>query len=312
MKNFPATLKIILLWLTSLTSAPVLAQVADVDGNTYPTVRIGSQEWMAENLRTSRFNNGDSILEEEDNAVWPTLTEPGMCWYDNDSATHHFLYGRIYNGYVAMDPDICPAGWSVPSEQDWDKMISSLGGASMAGGKLKQAGTEHWEEPNTGATNNSGFTALPGGFRSHADGTFNYRGQRAGWFVTTPGSGVLFKWVSWSLESSGSGPIAPEAGLAIRCFRNVSVSIDGKAEAAKMKVYPIPASGALMIERPGTPQTKRIEAVLTDATGRIVKKEWLLTDVHALDVTGLANGTYLLQLIANDAVIHFEKVVLIK
>ena len=134
-----------------------LGIVNDIDGNSYHSVIIGTQVWMVENLKTTKFRNGDPI---------PYFTQSydrGYCWYNDDIANKD-PYGAIYNYYTATDiRGICPLGWHVPSIAEWTTLINYLGGNSIAGGKLKEAGTAHWLSPNTGATNESGFTALPGG-----------------------------------------------------------------------------------------------------------------------------------------------------
>jgi uncharacterized protein (TIGR02145 family) len=138
--------------------------VVDKDGNIYSVVKIGTQTWMRENLKTRKFLNGDSI---------PTTTrdisaeaEPEYQWaYDNNESIAD-VYGRLYTWHTVTDSrNICPAGWHVPSDQEWEQLKSTLGGDG-AGGKLKEAGTVHWMTPNEGATNATRFTALPGGYRS--------------------------------------------------------------------------------------------------------------------------------------------------
>jgi uncharacterized protein (TIGR02145 family) len=137
--------------------------VADIDGNNYKTIHIGTQVWMAENLKTTRYNNGTEI---------PSLAslrgdqyKPLYGWYNNDEVSFKPAYGAIYNGYSVSTGKLCPVGWHVPTDVDWNRLATYLGGVSVAGGKLKESGTSHWKSPNTGATNESGFTALPAGFR---------------------------------------------------------------------------------------------------------------------------------------------------
>ena len=137
--------------------------VTDADGNEYNVVTIGTQTWMAENLKTTKYNDGTSIpLVENDNS-WENLTTPGYCWYKNDPLYGNF-YGALYNWYAVNTGKLCPTGWHVPTQAEWTTLIDYLGGSSIAGGKLKQTFILHWHEPNE-ATNESGFTALPGGYR---------------------------------------------------------------------------------------------------------------------------------------------------
>lgn len=148
----------------------------DGDNNNYSIVEIGSQVWMAENLKTTKFNDGSAITLVADNTEWGNLTSPGYCWFNND-VTHKEVYGALYNWY-ALDAgsndgkNVCPASWHVPFDEDWNTLTSFLGGETVAGGKMKETGLAHWYSPNTGATNESGFSALPGSFR-YSNGGFD-------------------------------------------------------------------------------------------------------------------------------------------
>jgi uncharacterized protein (TIGR02145 family) len=128
--------------------------VADVDGNVYKTTKIGEQEWMAENLRTTRFNDGFPILGG--------LESGGYDWSSEHGESFKKLYGYLYSG-LAINSNICPAGWHIPGDNEWEQLVEYAGGAEVAGGKLKEEGTEHWVG-DSGATNEFGFNALPGGY----------------------------------------------------------------------------------------------------------------------------------------------------
>jgi uncharacterized protein (TIGR02145 family) len=149
------------------------ANAVDIDGNNYQGVRIGGQIWMSENLKTSRYNNGDLIPIVTDNAAWSALTTGGRSWYANDSATYENPYGNLYNWYAVNDSrKLCPLGWHVPTDAEWTILTTYLEGESVAGGKMKSTGITYWFEESTGTDNSSGFSALPGGFRYY-DGSFN-------------------------------------------------------------------------------------------------------------------------------------------
>jgi len=276
----------------------VYGQVSDIDGNQYSTVVIGTQEWMAENLRTSRLNDGTPIPLITVNSSWFGADGMAMCWYNNDSALHHVPYGRLYNGYVAEMSNVCPMGWQVPSTGDWDAMISFLGGVNVAGGKLKEIGLAHWEHPNTGATNSSGFTALPGGFRSHLDGTFNYKGFRGGWFVTVTGGGLAFRFTSWELESVGSGPVTTSMGLSIRCFRYTTSTEEVRSGPAEINIYPVPANEQLHIDLGRIPEHNTVVRV-TDLTGRILLITPLTSQINTLNISHLPAGIYTAEVTTN-------------
>jgi uncharacterized protein (TIGR02145 family) len=136
-------------------------------------VTIGTQVWLRENLKTTKFNDGTPITNYPKDTSWGSMS-PIYCWYNNDSATYKAAYGALYNWYTVNTSKLCPTGWHVPSDEEWKTLEIYLGlsqaevnnryrGTSL-GGQLKETGTTHWESPNTGATNTSGFTALPGGF----------------------------------------------------------------------------------------------------------------------------------------------------
>jgi len=146
--------------------------VADSEGNKYKIIIIGNQVWMAENLKATKYNDGTSISLVTNNTAWINLTSPGYCWYNNDQSTNKYTYGILYNWYTISTGKLCPTGWHVPTDAEWVTLITYLGGENIAGGKLKESGTTHWQSPNTGATNESGFTALPSGDRIGADGSF--------------------------------------------------------------------------------------------------------------------------------------------
>ncbi|MCB0670199.1 MAG: fibrobacter succinogenes major paralogous domain-containing protein [Saprospiraceae bacterium] len=167
----------------SLTGRPLY----DVDGYRYTTVIIGTQTWMKENLKTSKFLNGDPIPQVFDNTTWSSLNSGAYTWYEN--ATEKDLdYGKLYNWYAVTDVrKLCPVGWHIPTAEDWNTLINFLGGTSQAGGKMKESGLKHWNDPNTGATNESGFSGLPGGLRSF-NGTFHFLGISGLWWGTPAGN----------------------------------------------------------------------------------------------------------------------------
>ena len=158
--------------------------LTDIEGNFYNWGKIGTQDWLLENLKTTRYNDGTSIPYVEANNEWFALTTQAYCWYDNDSATNKGTYGALYNWYAVSTEKLCPVGWHMANDEDWTKLIDYLGGENVAGGPLKERTTTHWDPPNNGATNESGFTALPGGFRDYT-GTYFLLGISALWSSST-------------------------------------------------------------------------------------------------------------------------------
>ena len=169
---------------TSSVFNPLLTygSVTDQDGNTYATIVIGTQEWMAQNLRSTTYANGDPIPNVTDNGTWAGLTT-GAWAHFNNSPQYEDPYGKLYNWYAVADPrNLCPTGWHVPALVEWMEAIASLN--TLAGGKMKSVGTEYWNVPNTGATNESGFSGLPGGVRN-GTGSYVNLGSNGYWWTST-------------------------------------------------------------------------------------------------------------------------------
>lgn len=166
----------------SFTSA---LTVTDASGNVYNTIKIGNQVWMVENLRTEKYRNGDAIPNVTDGNAWSNLTTGACCDHSN-TPSYSNPYGKLYNWYAVNDSrNIAPQGWRVATDNDWDVLISSSGGSAIAGGRLKDASTNYWASPNTGATNDVGFTALPSGLRFGYDGTYPYFNNQSTTFWTS-------------------------------------------------------------------------------------------------------------------------------
>jgi len=146
-------------------------RVTDIEGNRYKTIVIGSRTWMAENLRTTRYTDSTLIPNVKDADTWASLSTPAYCWYKNSEAAFKSMYGAIYNWYTVNTARLCPEGWHVPADTEWDDLTLLLGGEKTAGGKLKETGDSYWSTPNAGATNEYRFSSLPGGLRYY-DGNF--------------------------------------------------------------------------------------------------------------------------------------------
>ncbi len=197
---------------------PTEETVKDADGNVYHMVYILGQTWMVENLKTTRYHNGDTIPNVKDSKAWGNLKAGAYCNYDNDTSLGK-TYGRLYNWYAVNHGNLCPYPFHVPYDHEWQKLVDTLGGLYIAGGVLKETGTSHWQS-NTGATNQYGFTALPGGFLN-TDGTFGEAGIRGYWWSnTTPQDFPL----SWAMNSDNNTIVRSEqkkeAGFYVRCIRD--------------------------------------------------------------------------------------------
>jgi uncharacterized protein (TIGR02145 family) len=161
--------------------------MTDQEGNVYKTIVIGTQEWMAENLNTSVYRNGDAIPTNLDDATWAATTSGAWAYYNND-ASYACPYGKLYNWFTCVDArGLCPVGWHVPSDAEWTVLTDFLGGESEAGGKMKSTGTIEaatglWNGPNTGATNSDGFSGVPTGLRHNTFGYYEQGGQYGYWW----------------------------------------------------------------------------------------------------------------------------------
>jgi len=196
--------------------------VTDREGNVYKTVIIGTQVWMAENLKTTKYQNGDPIPQVLENTAWGALKTGACCWYNNDVKTNKGVYGVLYNWAAINDNrDIAPKEWHIPSDTEWTILTKFLGGKAMAGGKLKETFTGHWSDPNTGATNSTGFTALPAGFRNNS-GAFANAGVIGGWWSTTEytKSVAWYRYVDYNTSNFYSVSTYKTSGFSVRCIKD--------------------------------------------------------------------------------------------
>ncbi|MCB0764134.1 MAG: fibrobacter succinogenes major paralogous domain-containing protein, partial [Flavobacteriales bacterium] len=206
--------------------------IEDFDGNHYGTVVIGNQKWMTSNLRTSRYSNGDPILYLPIPSQWAADVSGAWSYYNGDAA-YNDTYGKFYNWFAVTDPrNVCPTGWRVPTDADWKELEMQLGltqtlagtygwrgNTANIGGQLKYV--EVWQSPNAGATNSSGFMALPGGYKS-VDGSFVGFGTEGFWWSATEHDPSL-AWIrilSYQQEGTGRYQYLKQHGLYVRCVKN--------------------------------------------------------------------------------------------
>jgi uncharacterized protein (TIGR02145 family) len=193
---------------------------SDVDGNIYHIITIGTQRWMVENLKTTKYNDGTAIPLVTDAATWAFLPTDGYCWYKNN-VTNKATYGALYNWYAVNTGKLAPKGWHVPTDSEWDTLLAYCGGWDLAGGKLKEVDTTHWESPNVGATNTTGFTALPGGFRT-AEYDFAVMGASGYWWSSTAYTEKtsLKCVINSNIIEVGDGAESNSSGLSVRCIQD--------------------------------------------------------------------------------------------
>jgi uncharacterized protein (TIGR02145 family) len=268
--------------------------VTDVNGNTYSTVIYGNgQEWLGENLKSTSFSNGDPIPNITNANQWYTLSSPAYAIYNNNATTGQ-TYGKLYNYYVVSDNrGICPNGWRVPSKQAFDSLINYLGGSQIAGGRMKESGTNHWNSPNTGATNQSLFNALPNGLKMET-GTFQDLGN------------ILYLWSSFSDNPNSAFRLNlfyndatantlyganKNAGLGIRCLRNNFVGLNEISIQSNFSIYPNPAQNFINIKA----DTKLIgeNYIIYDNLGKSVLSGKITSENTSVELGNLSAGIYL-------------------
>ncbi|MBN2281224.1 MAG: fibrobacter succinogenes major paralogous domain-containing protein [Candidatus Marinimicrobia bacterium] len=205
-----------LLNVSDIDSLTFIELPTDGDGNLYSTIKIGNQWWMAENLKATKYRNGETIQKVTDGPEWASLNvgeTPAYCAYDNNE-TNADTYGYMYNWYAVNDSrNIAPVGWHVPTDSDWQELSDFLG--EYPGGILKETGTIHWSSPNFGASDACGFTALPGGSRA-ASGYFSGKSNQAYFWATNA--------VARGLSSSSNllflNTFSGRWGISVRCVRD--------------------------------------------------------------------------------------------
>ncbi len=193
---------------------------SDFDNNNYTTLQIGTQTWMAENLKSTHFKNGTAIPNVTNDTVWKALATGAYCDYNNTPA-NNTTYGRLYNWATVNTGNLCPTGWHVPTDAEWSTLTTYLGGEATVSGKLKEAGLTHWISPNSAATNETGFTALPGGTRT-SDGIYYNISSYGFWWSSTANTtaNAWARAMYYNLISVYRGSYAKTSGFSVRCIKD--------------------------------------------------------------------------------------------
>ena len=195
--------------------------MTDQQGNVYKTIVIGTQEWMAENLKTTVYRNGNAIDNIIENYQWLDLTTGAWASYNNDNQ-YDCPYGKLYNWFAVADPRyLCPTDWHVPTDGEWTALTDYIGGAAVAGGKMKTTGLQYWISPNTDATNESGFSGLPGGYRS-SSGDFYNVGNGGYWWSSSEydASRAWYRFLTYNYDNAYQDRNDNGVGFSVRCLRD--------------------------------------------------------------------------------------------
>jgi uncharacterized protein (TIGR02145 family) len=308
-------------WIVLLLTISTFSQtpgggVTDIDGNLYNSVIIGTQEWMKENLNVSKYSDGTIIPQVTDPTQWANLTTSAWCYYNNDP-TNGPIYGKLYNWYAvagiydaaslnnpALRKQLVPNGWHVPSNQEWITLINYLDptavlpNQNIAGGAMKSTSTILWNSPNTSATNSSGFTGLPGGYRDHYNGTFNNIGFYGNWWSSSVANTTDYWYNFLSFEdgqayrNNANGHYFRTVGFSVRCLGDSSLS-SATIEINSLKLYPNPVVRVLNIKTDNNLLNQPYSII--DGLGRTVLNGKLNEVDTTINVEQLSKGIYYLK-----------------
>lgn len=279
--------------------------VTDIDNNIYNTITIGTQTWMKENLKTTKYSDGAAITEIRDSSAWGVQPTPAYCWYNNDSSKYKNTFGALYNWYAVNTGNLCPAGWHVPSDVEWTILTNFLGGENVAGSILKEAGNAHWIFENTDATNSSLFTALPGGFRDYYTGLYNkgefYYLSRFGfwWTVTAYDSNSGYARDLFYNETYVYREFSSKSyGYSVRCLKDISTSLKISSLTADVCFYPNPAIDKLYIKH-----SKSLNSliIIYDLQGNEVYNKQI--DSNPIDISCLSKGIYIVKIVDSENIV---------
>lgn len=272
--------------------------VSDADGNQYNIVTIGTQMWTKENLKTTKYSDGTDIDLVEENNAWSNLFTGAYCQYPAYGDT----YGNLYNFYAVADSrNICPTGWHVATYDEWNTLATYLGGQSVAASKLKETGIGHWGEPNTDATNESGFTAFGGGYRKY-DGVF-YNILDAGYFWQGTETGDSYAWYSNMDPSSGYLYITDndkKDGMSVRCIKNPDTGTDNWNNQT-FELFPNPAQNFITLKN----IAGDLSVEIYNIAGQLVYKgDYDGESPVIIDISNFESGSYIVRFTDRQNNIH--------
>jgi uncharacterized protein (TIGR02145 family) len=305
MKTYLFALIIVLIFNTALGQIYTQGNgVTDIDGNSYSTVVINGQEWMQENLNTSKFSNGDPIDNVTDGPTWYTLTTPAWAFYNNDNIYEQY-YGRIYNWYVVNDGrNVCPTGWHVPTDNEWKSLEIYLGMTQAQADNTSWRGVDEgvklksdfgWNSNGNG-TNESGFIGLPGG-RRNPNGNFSDLGNQAMWWTSTGNGSLPYQNAYERRLMSIYDKIyrigtSVKGGAYIRCLNDNLVGID-ETDLEQIQIYPNPVISILTVKMPQNSIASSYQ--IYDLSGKQLKQGQIELNLTTIDISELENGIYIIK-----------------
>ena len=250
---------------------------------------------MKENLKVTHYNNGTLIPNDTSTTLWKSLSTGARCYYNNDSIANAGTYGALYNWYTVSDSNLCPIGWHVPTDSEWTTLVTYLGGDVIAGDKMKESGTIHWNSGNNG-TNSSGFTALSTGARSGVSGSF-YGWLADAYFWSSTVYDTSFVWYRF-LYYSYSGvhhyaDVGKTFGFSMRCLKDIATEINDINYHNNFLIYPNPATDRVYID---CAVRQNMKVQVYNVIGECVLQRELSSSTNDIDISSLSKGIYVIKL----------------
>lgn len=211
---------LLFLFITGCKKDEEITEVTDIDGNVYNMITLIDQVWLDEDLRTTKYNDGTPIPNITDKSEWSNLNTPGYCWYNND-IYYKYTNGALYNWHAINTEKLCPTGWHVPTKDEIETLITNFSGTLLAGGKLKETTTTHWQTPNEGASNSTNFTALGGGIRE-IDGSFKSMFSIGEFWTSTMNNDIFANVMGLRYDTRDANVylLNIKTGAAVRCIKD--------------------------------------------------------------------------------------------
>jgi len=274
--------------------------VTDIDGNVYNTVTIGTQKWMQENLKTTHFNNGDEIPTTT-LSIYNDTTSVYQWAYNFDTSNVN-IYGRLYTWFVVFNTrNVCPVGWHVPDNSDWDTLRNFLGGEFVAGGKMKEMGTAHWFSTDSTVSNSSGFTGLGGGM-GRPTMFINLDKIGVFWSATPFGitstfpRGFNYYLLAHNNDLHQSVSVAHN-GQSIRCIKGFATGMKNSSLKKEIEVYPNPATDRIVVS---LETNQNYHLSIYDALGRVILQKQLTDKSTPIDISRFPKGNYIIEVIGDN------------
>jgi uncharacterized protein (TIGR02145 family) len=291
---------LLLLGLILSTINSLAQTVTDFDGNTYNTINIGSQTWMKENLKTTHFNNG-IIIPTTTSSVAVDSTSLFQWAYNNDNNNIN-VYGRLYTWFtIVNNNNVCPTGWHVPNNLEWETLSNFLGGDTMAGSKMKEIGIAHWTTTDSSVDNSSFFSGLPGGFRANPIGFVDIGSLGSFWSATPFGTSSFQRGECYNLQSFNdqflNSVAVANCGLSVRCLRNTLTNIENIGLKNEIQIFPNPTINDINILFKNS-QIKNLFIYSMD--GKLLVQEILSNTLNTISLAKLERGLYFLRIVGED------------